>query len=69
MIIAKAAYSKDFGEMKIDVRREFLKKLDDRDLSQEKNLKDLVLHAKRITNELEGYKRKVDFSENVVRDL
>lgn len=63
MMISKAAYSKDFGELKIDIRREFLQKLDDRDLSQEKNLKDLVAHAKRITNELEGFKRKVDFSE------
>jgi chromosome segregation ATPase len=32
-MLAKAAYNKDFGEMKIDLRREFLKKLDDRDLS------------------------------------
>lgn len=68
-MLAKAAYNKDFGEMKIDLRREFLKKLDDRDLSQEKNLKDLVLHAKRITNELENYKKKVEFSENIVKDL
>ena len=55
-IVAKAAYSKDFGEMQIDLRRQYLQKLDDRDLSQEKNLKDLVLHAKKITAELEKYK-------------
>lgn len=55
--------------MQIDLRRQFLSKLDDRDLSQEKNLKDLVLHAKKITNELEKYKQKVEFSENIVKDL
>lgn len=32
-------------------------------------MKDLVLHAKRITNELENYKKKVEFSENIVKDL
>ena len=68
-MLAKAAYNKDFGEMKIELRRDFLQKLDDRDLSQEKNLKDLVLHAKRITIELENYKKKVEFSENIVKDL
>ena len=69
MIIAKANYSKEFGEIKIDLRREFLKKLDERDLSQEKNLRDLLLHAKHMSKELENYKRKVEFSENIVKDL
>jgi hypothetical protein len=32
-MLAKASYNKDFGEMKIELRREFLQKLDDRDLS------------------------------------
>jgi len=32
-------------------------------------LKDLVLHAKKITAELEKYKQKVEFSENIVKDL
>jgi len=69
MMIAKANYSKEFGEMKIDLRREFLKKLDDRDLSQEKNLRDLLVHAKNMSKELEEYKRKVDFSEGIVKEL
>jgi len=68
-MIAKASYAKDFAETKIDLRREYLQKLDDRDLEQEKQLKDLVLHAKRITKELEEYKKKVEFSEGIVKDL
>ncbi len=51
------------------MRREYLQKLDDRDLEQEKQLKDLVSHAKRITKELEEYKKKVEFSEGIVKDL
>ena len=31
-MIAKAAYGKEFGETKIDLRREYLQKLDNRDL-------------------------------------
>lgn len=53
----------------IDVRRQYLKKLDDRVISQEKNLKGLVEYAKELRSELEEYKTKVEMSEKIVHDL
>ena len=44
-------------------------KIDDRDVAQEHNLKDLVKYAKKITAELEDYKGKVEMSEKIVADL
>ena len=55
--------------MKIDMRECFLSKLEDRDLSQDKNLRGLVAYAKQITAGLEDYKMKVETSERIVEDL
>ena len=51
------------------MRMEYLQKLEDRDQSQDSNLKGLVKYAKKITADLEDYKQKVDTSEKIVADL
>lgn len=68
-LVAKAEHEKLFQFMKIDMREQFLSKLEDRDLSQDKNLRGLVAYAKKITAGLEDYKQKVETSESIVSDL
>ena len=51
------------------MRQQYVGKIENRDIAQEKNLRDLVRYAKRITSELEDYKQKVEMSERVVADL
>ena len=67
--MAKAEHEQTFQNVRIDVRKEFLNKIDSRDVAQEHNLKDLVKYAKKITAELEDYKQKVELSEKIVSDL
>ena len=59
----------DVRNVQIDLRRQFLKKLDDRVGDSEKNLHGLVEYAKQIRGELEDYKNKVEMSEKIVEDL
>ena len=51
------------------MRQQYIGKIEERDVAQEKNLRDLVRYAKKITSELEDYKQKVEMSERVVADL
>ena len=51
------------------MRRQYVGKIEQRDVAQEKNLRDLTAYAKKITAELEEYKQKVEMSEKVVADL
>ena len=55
--------------MRYDVRMQYLQKLEDRDQSQDKNLRNLITYAKKITADLEDYKQKVETSEKIVADL
>lgn len=59
----------DVRNVQIDLRRQYLKKLDDRVGDSEKNLHGLVSYAKQIRGELEDYKNKVEMSEKIVEDL
>ena len=68
-LVAKAQHERCFQEARIDVRRQYVGKIEQRDVAQEKNLRDMVRYAKRITAELEEYKQKVEMSEKVVQDL
>ena len=67
--MAKAQHEKTFQEMRLDVRMQYLQKLEDRASSQDKNLQGLVAYAKKITADLEDYKNKVETSEKIVSDL
>ena len=69
ILVAKAEHEQTFQNVRIDVRKQFLSKIDSRDVAQEHNLKDLVKYAKKITAELEDYKQKVELSEKIVSDL
>ena len=51
------------------MKKQYLQKLEDREISQERNLQDLVRYAKKITGELEGYNVKVEYTEKIVEDL
>ena len=68
-LVAKAEHERIFQEARIDVRRQYVGKIEERDLAQEKNLRDLVKYAKKITSDLEVYKQNVEMSERVVADL
>ena len=68
-LVAKAQHEKIFQQERINVRQQYVGKIENRDIAQEKNLRDLVRYAKRITSELEDYKQKVEMSERVVADL
>ena len=68
-LVSKAQHEKIFQEARINIRRQYVDKIDQRDLAQEKNIRGLVRYSKKITAELEEYKQKVEMSEQVVRDL
>ena len=68
-LVAKAQHEKVFQEIRLDVREQYLDKLNERDYSQDKNLAGLVAYAKKITADLEDYKQKVETSEKIVADL
>ena len=59
----------DVRNVQIDLRKQYLSKLDNRVGDQQKNLRGLVEYAKQIRGELEDYKNKVDMSEKIVADL
>lgn len=67
--MAKAQHEKIFQVARIDVRHQYVGKIEQRDIAQEKNLRDLTKYAKKITAELEAYKQKVEMSEKIVQDL
>ena len=67
--MAKAQHERIFQQERINVRQQYIGKIEERDVAQEKNLRDLVRYAKKITSELEDYKQKVEMSERVVADL
>ena len=67
--MAKAQHERQFQEGRIDIRRQYVGKIEQRDLAQEKNIRGLVKYSKKITAELEEYKQKVEMSERVVQDL
>ena len=67
--MAKAQHERIFQQERINVRQQYVGKIEERDVAQEKNLRDLVRYAKKITSELEDYKQKVEMSERVVADL
>ena len=67
--MAKAQHERIFQQERINVRSQYVGKIENRDIAQEKNLRDLVRYAKKITSELEDYKQKVEMSERVVADL
>ena len=46
-----------------------IQQLQNRDEFQEKNIKGLVRYAKKITQELEEYKGKVEMAERIINDL
>ena len=46
ILVTKATHERIFQEERIDVRRQFVGKIETRDVSQEKNLKNLVRYAK-----------------------
>ena len=66
---AKAQHEQTFQNVRIDLRNQYLDKIDKRDVAQEHNKRDLVKYAKKITAELEDYKQKVELSEKIVEDL
>lgn len=68
-LLNKACHQVDVQHTQIDMRRQYLGKLDDRVQDQEQNLHSLVSYAKRIRNELEEYRAKVEMSEKIVKDL
>ncbi len=68
-LLNKACHQVDVQHTQIDMRKQYLSKLDDRVQSQEQNLHSLVSYAKRIRNELDDYKTKVEMSEKIVKDL
>ena len=68
-MVAKAQHEKIFQEARIDIRRQYVDKIEKRDIAQEKNIRGLVRYSKKITAELEEYKQKVEMSERVVQDL
>ena len=55
-LVSKAQHEKIFQEARIDIRRQYVDKIDKRDIAQEKNIRGLVRYAKKITAELEEYK-------------
>ena len=67
--MAKAQHERIFQEARIDIRRQYVHKIEERDVAQEKNIRNLVKYSKKITAELETYKEKVEMSEKVVQDL
>lgn len=67
--MTKAKHEILFRNMSIEERHYFMSKLDDRVISQEKNVQGLVKYAKSLTGELESYKGKVVLAEKIVEDL
>ena len=68
-LVAKAQHERIFQEERINIRRQYVDKIEKRDIAQEKNIRNLVRYSKKITAELEDYKQKVEMSERVVQDL
>lgn len=68
-LLSKACHQVDVRNSQIDIRRQYIKKLDNRVVAEEKNLHGLVAYAKKLRGELEEYKTKVEMSEKIVADL
>ena len=68
-LLHKACNQVDVQHMQIDMRKQYLGKLDNRVQNQEQNVHGLVKYAKKIRGELEDYRNKVEMSERIVKDL
>ncbi len=68
-LLHKACNQVDVQHMQIDMRKQYLGKLDVRVQNQEYNVHGLVQYAKKIRGELEDYRNKVEMSERIVQDL
>lgn len=68
-LACKAKREKLFIGAQTQERTEFIRVLENRDDKQRKNVQGLIQYARKITNELEGFKDKVYSAEAVSQDL